>query len=425
MQVFIKDTSGSTLTITGLAIAMILASAAIAVDTGYAYLIKTRLQGTADSAAIAGAAELPDENEAKSSALAYAALNMPSANHGTVLADDDVAVGTWNAGTRVFTPDATPINAVRVVTRRSDDNDNSLGLFFARALGVVDVNVTRMAIATRMTPACVVALKPNETGILVNSNGEIMTQDCNIHVNSTDVDSIVTNSGGEITVNADDPSICTSGDYEGSGYSPNPDTGCTTKSDPLAKLEAPAIGSCDHSDKVMVEDGDEETLLPGRYCKGIDVNSGGTANFAPGIYIIEGDKFIVNSDSTVQGSGVSFYMRDKDALVNFNQNSHVNLSAPTSGDLVGVLLYVDRDIGDVTVHEINSDSSSILNGAVYMPGAELMINSGGEMGGPGSCTNYIVGNLVVNSDSSFNVGQDFDSCGVPLPRGMSNVRLVR
>ena len=49
------------------------------------------------------------------------------------------------------------------------------------------------------------------------------------------------------------------------------------------------------------------------------------------------------------------------------------------------------------------------------------------MGGPGSCTNYIVGNLMMNADSALYVGQDWDTCGVPPPDAMSNggVRLVR
>ena len=50
MHQFIKDTSGSALPFTGLAIVMLLASAALAVDMGYAYVIQTRLQGTADFA---------------------------------------------------------------------------------------------------------------------------------------------------------------------------------------------------------------------------------------------------------------------------------------------------------------------------------------------------------------------------------------
>ncbi len=177
----------------------------------------------------------------------------------------------------------------------------------------------------------------------------------------------------------------------------------------------------------MVQNGETATLSPGRYCKGIEINSGGTALFEPGTYIIEGGKFEVNSDSTIEGTGVSFYMRDKDALVLFNSLSHVELSAPVSGAMAGVLLFVDRDIGELTYHEINSDSTSEFNGTVYMPESELLINSIGRMGSPGACTNYIVGNAVVNSDSELYVGQNWAGCGVPIPDAYSlaNFRLVR
>ena len=278
---------------------------------------------------------------------------------------------------------------------------------------------------------CVIALgddlaDPNFAGIMLNSNSGITTENCGIHANSTDDNSIETNSGGEITINGD-ADICTAGDYVGDGYSPDyPNTGCETESDPMASVLPPTFGSCDHTDKVVVQNGDTATLSPGRYCKGLEINSGGTANFEPGTYIIEGDKFTVNSNSTAEGTGVSFYMRDTAALVLFNSGSHVELSAPTLGAMAGVLLYVDRDIGELTKHEINSDSTSQLNGAVYMPESELIINSIGQMGGPGSCTNYVVGNLVVNSNSSLYVDQDYATCGVPIPPGFSNgVRLVR
>ena len=425
MQRFIKDTSGSAMAITGLALAMLLASAAIGVDMGYAYLVKTRLQGTADLAAMSGAAALPDEANIKAIAQAYAALNMPSASNGEVLSEDDVTLGNWDAVNRVFTPDTPPLNAVRVVTQRSDGNGNPLNLFFGRVLGIVDVNLSRMAIARRGPKACVIALKPDDVGVFVNSDGGIITQDCGIHANSTDYNSIRTNSGSDITVNGV-AEICTAGDYEGDGYTPTPTIDCEIKPDPLASQMPPPIGTCDHTDKVVVQNGDTDTLSPGRYCKGIEINSGGTANFEPGIFIIEGDKFIVNSDSTAQGTGVGFYLRDKDALVLFNSDSHVDFSAPVSGPMAGVLLYVDRDIGELTHHEINSDSTSRLNGAVYMPESELLINSIGQMGGPGTCTNYVVGNLVVNSNSSLYVDQDYVACGVPLPSGLVNsVQLVR
>ncbi len=221
MRHFFKDTSGSTLAITGFAIAMLMASAVIAIDLGYAYVIKTRLQGTADFAAMAGATELPDEANVRTGAQAYAALNMPAATHGTVLADADVTVGNWDDTNRVFTANGAPVNAVRVVTRRSDDNGNPLGLFFARALDIEDINISRMAIATRIVSDCVLTLNPNDTGIEVNSNGAIATVNCGLHANSTDINSIVTSGGGDITINGD-ADICTAGDYEGSGYYAQP-----------------------------------------------------------------------------------------------------------------------------------------------------------------------------------------------------------
>ncbi len=432
IQQFFRDTSGSAMAFTGLALAMLLASAAIGVDMGYAYMIKTRLQGTADIAAMTGAAELAVEDyvedDVEASVQAYAALNMPSEPHGEVLGEDDVTLGNWDGINRVFTPDTEPINAVRVVTRRSDDNGNPLGLFFGRVLGIEDVNVSRMAIAAYITSSCIIALRLDQTGIEVNSQGSITTDNCGVHANSNDEKSLITNSDSDITIDGD-ADICTVGDYDGDGYYPDlPNTGCAIMPDPLASLSPPTFGSCDHTDKVVIQNGETATLSPGRYCKGIEINSGGTGNFEPGIYIIEGDKFTANSNSTMEGTGVSFYLRDKDALVLFNSLSHVELSAPTTGAMAGVLLFADRDIAEYTYHEINSDSTSQLNGTVYMPNSELIINSKSQLGGPGACTNYVVGNLFVNEGSFLNVHQDYATCGVPMPNEliMSNrVRLVR
>jgi hypothetical protein len=106
-------------------------------------------------------------------------------------------------------------------------------------------------------------LKPDETGIMVNSNSSITIGGCAIHANSTANNSIVTNSGSNITVNGGD--INTAGDYQGSGYSPYPTTGSELISDPMASLSPPTVGSCDHNNKVEVQDGETATLSPGRY----------------------------------------------------------------------------------------------------------------------------------------------------------------
>ena len=117
---FASNTAGSTLAVTAFAVTMLLGVAAIAVDYGYLVVVKQRLQGTADAAAMAGVPELPDDADgATAIAQAYATTNMSVSSHGTVLVASDVTPGRWNSSTRVFSPNTTPFNALRTVTRRS------------------------------------------------------------------------------------------------------------------------------------------------------------------------------------------------------------------------------------------------------------------------------------------------------------------
>ena len=77
----------------------------------------------------------------------YAALNMPVADHGSVLVDSDIEFGHWDSSLRVFTPLVSPPDAVRVTTRRTAASGNSVGLYFAQLLGFVQTDVTATAIA--------------------------------------------------------------------------------------------------------------------------------------------------------------------------------------------------------------------------------------------------------------------------------------
>ena len=64
--------------------------AALAVDMSYGFTMRNKTQITASSAALAGAAMLPDANAARDEALDFAALNMPG--NGLVLDANDVLV---------------------------------------------------------------------------------------------------------------------------------------------------------------------------------------------------------------------------------------------------------------------------------------------------------------------------------------------
>ncbi len=112
--------------------------AALAVDMGYLYILKSRLQTTADVSALAAVRQLPDQTALRNTALAYAPKNMAASDHGNVLVTADVVTGYWASAARTFTAAADPVNAVQVTTRRSQDNGNAAPTFFAHLMGIDD-----------------------------------------------------------------------------------------------------------------------------------------------------------------------------------------------------------------------------------------------------------------------------------------------
>lgn len=129
-----------------------------AVDATDAYRYQTLLQATADAAATAGAMSLPDAAKARQAAYLYSQHNMRPEHNGAVLDPSDIQVGTWNFASESFTPDTPVPNAVYVVTRRAEANDNPLGMNVLSFLGLVGLNawwnINTEAVAVRGAGLC-------------------------------------------------------------------------------------------------------------------------------------------------------------------------------------------------------------------------------------------------------------------------------
>ncbi|MFL6720192.1 MAG: pilus assembly protein TadG-related protein [Sphingomonas sp.] len=106
--------------------------------------------------------------------------------------------------------------------------------------------------------------------------------------------------------------------------------------------------------------------------------------------------------------------------VDINAGAHLTLHAPTNGTYAGILIYQDRrssSCGNWCNH-INGDSTSVLDGAIYMPKQEVQIN-----GGSGMTTNCLQtvawriqfsGNTSVNNNCTGSNGHSFDGYMVRL-----------
>ena len=414
---FLAHDDGGIAILVAFGMAMVIGAAAVAIDLSYAYVERNRLQVAADAAALAGANALPDQDAARVSAVEYASRNMPVETHGAVLQTSDVEIGVWDAASRSLAVGATPPNAVRVTTRRQSANGNALDLFFARALGFASMDLSAAAVAggTRR-PLCLLALDPASTGSLeLLSNAGVNANSCDIQVNSTHDAAL--KAGEDNSLSAD--RICVSGGTsidEDASVSPTPQTSCPPVQDPLSRRDPPSYGGCDHNNASY--DSHTGSLDPGVYCGGLEILGDSTVTLNPGIYVIKDGDFFVDSNSSLSGDGVGFYLTGG-ALIHFTSNVQIALKAPRSGDMAGVLFFQDR--ADGGTHRFDSNNASLLEGTIYLPDGIFSTNSNTAIGAGSAFTLYIAKRFTLDSNAVFEINSDYDGTDVPVPSGLDTI----
>ena len=100
----------------------------------------------------------------------------------------------------------------------------------------------------------------------------------------------------------------------------------------------------------------------------------GVSTLDPGTYCISGT-FKLNNHDNLSGTGVTIYMQAGD--INWNGGAQVNLSAPTSGDLAGLLIY--SPMSNTNTMQFNGNASTNLTGTIFMPAAPLIYNGTGNL----------------------------------------------
>ena len=420
---FLGDRGGSAMVMFPSFILVAAGIASLAVDMGHLYGLRGKLQHTADAAVLAAVGDLPDEDAARATAIDLATKNMSVAEHGTVLAEADVVTGNWDAGTRTFTPAGDPVNAIRVVTRRSEANGNAAGLFFARVLGFDEVDMETSAIASsQVGDACVIALDPSVPDALKVSGNAVVTLGCGAQVNSTDTKAVRVG-GGSACLTA--LSISVAGDAQGNCINPTADTDMEQMDDPLDYLEPPEDNGCDYN--TLVEVTVDTILSPGVYCGGIDINGGPIVDFLPGEYILKGAGLSITGNGTVTGDEVMFYVDPTttgilpDALqsVHLAGTADITLSAPTSGDYEDVLFYQDASSPPDLIAVFNGSADTALNGVLYFPNNPVRFSGNGD---PGGATSIVARTVTFTGNANLGSNPATKTFG---PGGANGISLVQ
>jgi Flp pilus assembly protein TadG len=348
----------------------LVAVAGLAVDTGYFFEGRRRLQTAADAAALAGAWQL---RRAGTTQVVTAANSAATAN-GFTNGASGTTIAIRNPPTSgYYLADPNYVEAIITQDRPS---------LFMGILGLSTGRASARAVAgVEQGPNCVYALSPTRTGLNVGGSTSSLSAACGIVVDSSDSAALSAGSGTvfgtQVTVTGGVTGNCNTTDPAGCR------TGIPPQPDPLASFPTPQFSStCDHTNFSV---NGVQTVYPGVYCNGIQITSGALATFQPGTYIIVGGGFSVTGNSTVQGTGVTFYLTASSkysyGALSIGGGTLGFLNAPTSGPMEGMLFFQDR-----TITPKNGGNSSVaggsnlsLSGIFYFPTTDLAFSGNGQL----------------------------------------------
>ena len=120
------------------------------------------------------------------------------------------------------------------------------------------------------------------------------------------------------------------------------------------------------------------TLSPGYYSQGITVTGSSTVTFSPGVYLIGGGGLRISSGA-VTGNGVVFVMLA--GSLNIAGCSSLHLTAPTSGNLAGVV--ISQPASNTSGMSLAGGSQVDISGTIYAPGATLTLTGNSTLAGVG------------------------------------------
>lgn len=449
-----RSETGQVLVTTLLAMPFIFGILGLAIDVGYLEHIKRQMQTAADSAALAGAAEIPYIGTDAGVTITSAAQASAQSNGYPALAvtvNNPPLLGPHTGSSTCAVGNGTvPSCYVEVIIAQSEPT------FFTAVFGLKSVMVRARAVAdVTSAQACIYALDPSGTGLRLDGT-DTLTTSCGVVIDSTGNRAFVAH--GTNTINTRFLAVA-GGEQVDSNNNINPSavTGVAPSPDPLSYLTPPAVSTaCTPSgaalnltssgtystatcQNVTISGsnlaitlsagnwgsvsiggtGNTVTLGSGQY-GAVSVNSSGsvtfsagqyasitgsgsaTETFGSGTYVIASGNFSPDSAASSGGSGVTFYLGPNAGTLNFNAGTSSNYTAPTSGPYAGILFY--QDPGDTNGVGMNGNSTAVVTGGIYCPTATITLD------GANSLSAY---NVVVAYDIRLNgnnaIGDNYSS----------------
>jgi hypothetical protein len=404
----LKAESANVTVMFGLALPVLIGGVGLAIDIGEWELAHKSMQRAADSAAISGAVALFSDGsgivpeEAKAIAADYKFVDGVAG--AQVVANTPPTSGAYLNNVR----------AVEVIVTQPQKR------IFSAIFGGQAVPVKARAVALENANTCVLALDQSAAAaISAQGSTNVGAHGCSVYSDSNSSTSV--NVGGTASMSAlmvgavggvtGQSNITTTNGIDHGGILP----------DPYANVPLPSFSGCDQTNFSAKN---TMTISPGVYCGGLKLNAGANVTMSPGIYFVtnypngQAGSLTVNGAATLTGTGVTIVFTSSTPS---SQNSFgnatiaggatVNLTAPSSGPMQGIVMYGDRRM-TAGIQDSNfslaGGTSQAFNGAVYLPKAAVAY-AGGASSFNG-CSQVIADTISFSGGS--NLAMNCSSLGV-------------
>ena len=425
---------GYILVVTALSSVALVAFVGLAADTGYLSWVRRRAQTAADAAAMSASLALKKGlslSTAQTDGQTIAGLNgfTNGSNNTTVTINHPPLYGSF-AGNNSYAEAIVRQTVPNMFMMILGQNSTTVGARSTAALG-------------SSNSGCIYVLNPTAAQAIWLSGSNTVTFACSAYAASTasnayqSVGSITLDLANSAKVGVVGGYVLNQGTYIYDVAAQQNTTPITVSSvtDPLSALTAPTGLTTVKTSATQYDHNSPppgNTIGPGVYCGGLTIGNpnGATYTMTAGTYVMAGGGFnMTNLGSVNATAGVTIYNTNSTgygctttyafAPIIITGQSVINLNAPASGALAGIAFFQDRSLGtSSTINQINSMTTSTINGAFYFKNSEM------EWTGANVSSGYIIvvcDTLSINGNSNLYINNNYSSLtnGSPIPSAMT------
>lgn len=321
-------------------------------------------------------------------------------------------------------------------------------------LGGTVLSATATAEIFTAQDICLLLLEESDSlaGIIMENSAQILAGECGLHSNSADDDSIKAKGSAYYGVGY----LCSVGGFEGSkaSFRGKVITDCPPINDPLAARPSPRNLAAGSHDPCPVEEPDRgqliagslitvaetrdtnfmaqvltsgnHTMMPGLYCGGLVIEGTADVWMEPGEYIFNGGPLIVRDEARLQGEYVGLFLDDASSYFQFLDEAEVELSAPRTGTMAGILVRTGPKCGHDNCSAerpfwITSSNVRSLLGTIYLPDDRLVIDTTMPVSEEAAFTIIVAERLHMKQSPTLVLNTDYAATNVPRPGEIENM----